>query len=231
LLQTGDAPARLGVSSRELYRSKDSGASWERLADGDFDAVYASDGADEVVVGADGVIYSSRDGFQWTRRYSGFASRNLRSVVYANGLFTAVGNNDSILQSGNVLPRLTGALQPGGLEITLRGETNRAYAIEVSSNLDSWHGVHVLTNTAAKPSLGIQEKRPRTLIPTQTHALSAKEFGIWLTCHRISAISGDHLSAVISTRYSFGFRKHNSNVFNMLVKNLPITSDIKCVCY
>ena len=47
----------------------------------------------------------------------------------------------------------------------------------------------------------------------------------------LAAISGGLLSAVISTRYSFGFRKHNSNVFNMLVKNLPITSDIKCVCY
>ena len=36
-----------------------------------------------------------------------------------------------------------------------------------------------------------------------------------------AAISGDLLSAVISTRYILGFRKHNPNVFNMLVQNLP----------
>jgi type IV secretory pathway TraG/TraD family ATPase VirD4 len=38
---------------------------------------------------------------------------------------------------------------------------------------------------------------------------------------RVSAISGDLLSAVISIRYILGFRKDNPNVFNMLVQNLP----------
>ena len=46
-----------------------------------------------------------------------------------------------------------------------------------------------------------------------------------------SAISGDLLSAVISTRYILGFRKDNPNVFNMLVQNLPHSSGIKCICY
>jgi hypothetical protein len=45
------------------------------------------------------------------------------------------------------------------------------------------------------------------------------------------AISGDLLSAVISTRYILGFRKDNPNVFNMLVQGLPIASGIKCICY
>ena len=34
-----------------------------------------------------------------------------------------------------------------------------------------------------------------------------------------SAISGDLLSAVISTRYIVGFRKDNPNVFNGLIQN------------
>jgi NAD(P)-dependent dehydrogenase (short-subunit alcohol dehydrogenase family) len=46
-----------------------------------------------------------------------------------------------------------------------------------------------------------------------------------------AASSGDLLSAVISTRYILGFRKDNPNVFNGLVKNLPIASGIKCICY
>ena len=37
--------------------------------------------------------------------------------------------------------------------------------------------------------------------------------------HDFSAISGDLLSAVISTRYILGFRKDNSNVFNRLIQN------------
>jgi len=119
----------------EAGLSPDLGLGWVAAGNGTF-----------VVVGDDGMIYSSRDGSHWTRRYSGFASRNLRGVVYANGLFTAVGNNDAILQSGNVLPRLNGALRPGGFEITLRGETNRAYAIEASTDLGVWQGVHALTN-------------------------------------------------------------------------------------
>jgi hypothetical protein len=39
-----------------------------------------------------------------------------------------------------------------------------------------------------------------------------------------AAISGDLLSAVVSTCYILGFRKDNPNVFNMLVQNLPHSS-------
>ena len=35
------------------------------------------------------------------------------------------------------------------------------------------------------------------------------------------AISGDLLSAVISIRYIFGFRKDNPNVFNSLIQSWP----------
>jgi hypothetical protein len=42
-----------------------------------------------------------------------------------------------------------------------------------------------------------------------------------LKAHKVPAISGDLLSAVISTRYILGFRKDNPNVFNRLVQNLP----------
>jgi hypothetical protein len=36
-----------------------------------------------------------------------------------------------------------------------------------------------------------------------------------------TAISGDLLSAVISTHYILGFRKDNPNVFNSLIQNRP----------
>ena len=37
----------------------------------------------------------------------------------------------------------------------------------------------------------------------------------------MAAISGDLLSAVISIRYIFGFRKDNPNVFNSLIQSWP----------
>ena len=41
------------------------------------------------------------------------------------------------------------------------------------------------------------------------------------TIAELPAISGDLLSAVISTHYIFGFRKDNPNVFNNLIQNWP----------
>jgi hypothetical protein len=38
-------------------------------------------------------------------------------------------------------------------------------------------------------------------------------------CRHKTAISGDLLSAVISIRYIFGFRKDNPNVFNSLIQS------------
>ncbi len=99
-----------------------------------------------LIVGYNGWIMTSSDAAHWSKRYSGFSSRNLRSVTYANGVFTAVGNNDTILQSESVLPRLTANLRSQGFEITLFGEANRAYIIQASTNLTSWSGVATLTN-------------------------------------------------------------------------------------
>jgi hypothetical protein len=42
-----------------------------------------------------------------------------------------------------------------------------------------------------------------------------------LRTYRQTAISGDLLSAVISIRYIFGFRKDNPNVFNSLIQSWP----------
>jgi hypothetical protein len=64
--------------------------------------------------------------------------------------------------------------------------------------------------------------------------MALHDFCSWLNeqCGRprLAAISGALLSAVISIRYILGFRKDNSNVFNMLVQNLPIASGIKYIC-
>jgi hypothetical protein len=48
--------------------------------------------------------------------------------------------------------------------------------------------------------------------------LAVKRRGVDITD---AAISGDLLSAVISTHYIFGFRKDNPNVFNNLIQNWP----------
>ena len=56
-------------------------------------------------------------------------------------------------------------------------------------------------------------------------------FAFTHTLHRgAPAISGGLLSAVISIRCIFGFRKDNSNVFNSLIQNWPHFNGIKCIC-
>ena len=59
---------------------------------------FASGGGAMVAVGAPGTIFSSTDGFTWTRRASG-TSEWIVNVAYGNGLFVAVGDNGRILRS------------------------------------------------------------------------------------------------------------------------------------
>lgn len=138
------SPAIILISSNGVNWTNTSPRGIESVA-AELDWVTVGNGT-FIVVGYDGVVLTSRDGFNWTRRYSGFNSRNLRSVVYAQGVFTIAANNDSILQSGNVLPRLTCSIMSDGFEIKLHGETNRTYLIETSTNLSTWIPSVSITN-------------------------------------------------------------------------------------
>ena len=51
-----------------------------------------------VVVGEDGIIFTSSDGNSWTERTSG-TSEDLYEVTYGNGLFVVVGENGTIITS------------------------------------------------------------------------------------------------------------------------------------
>jgi hypothetical protein len=59
--------------------------------------------------------------------------------------------------------------------------------------------------------------RPQTVFRTA----HGRRFEMFWILDPVAAISGDLLSAVISIRYIFGFRKDNPNVFNSLIQSWP----------
>jgi site-specific recombinase XerD len=70
-----------------------------------------------------------------------------------------------------------------------------------------------------------EERDPSILLKTEYKALLQVAGGntrdLAIVMLFLPAISGDLLSAVISMRYIFGFRKDNPNVFNSLIQSWP----------
>src|SRR6516164_4279904 len=81
--------------------------------------------------------------------------------------------------------------------------------------------------TVAAPSSRVVGPQPWPVpLPPRVQALLSPSLPKVLCCigvslYHPSAISGDLLSAVISTRYILVFRKDNPNVFNSLIQNWP----------
>jgi hypothetical protein len=91
-----------------------------------------------MAVGDYGWTVRSADGVHWISASSATVD-HLYSVVYANGMFLAVGANGAIEATPRPsAPRLEVALSPQGLELTLLGTAGKTYSIEVSTNLVDW---------------------------------------------------------------------------------------------
>ncbi len=101
------------------------------------DVVYG--GGRFMAVGDSGVMFTSGDGTNWIRRVTG-CGNDLRSVLYSEGSYYAVGNNETILQSAQVdaalhLGRSTAA---GAIRVEILAEPGRAYRLQGSANLTAW---------------------------------------------------------------------------------------------
>lgn len=104
-----------------------------------------------LAVGNTDSIFSSPDGLHWTRHSSG-VKPNLRGLCYADGRFTIVGNNETILQSALTLAFLSARRTSAGVELTLEGEPNQPYALQTSTDLKQWRHLLTLTNIAPAAS-------------------------------------------------------------------------------
>ncbi|MBI5385264.1 MAG: immunoglobulin domain-containing protein [Verrucomicrobia bacterium] len=102
-----------------------------------------------VAVGASGLIATSADAGIWTRHRTG-CQNDLRCSVYAEGYLTAVGNNETILQSdffGPPILRVRAVREGQGFEFSVDGEVGRAYRLQASDDLRHWEDVFHFTNT------------------------------------------------------------------------------------
>ena len=93
-----------------------------------------------VAVGGNGQVASSSDGQFWTLHPSG-CRNDLRMSVYANSRFWAVGNNETILQSGFAGPpvlKVRSLEGSGEFEFVVTGEEGAWYRLQASTDLADW---------------------------------------------------------------------------------------------
>ena len=100
-----------------------------------------------LAAGNGGLLATSPDGLRWTYRRT-FTHVSLRGGVYANGAFLVTGNNDVIIQS-DLRPRLFAQNPPAnsGLELLLRSESGLVHQLEVSTDLQNWSPLALVTNS------------------------------------------------------------------------------------
>ena len=129
--------AFFGVGSRGISFSPD-GTNWTtRLATLELEGILYIEGL-YIVGGAEGAIMTSTNGEDWVRRGSP-ATKSLRNIIYARGAVWAVGNNETILQSGQFRPYLTVGSGGPGIPITVRAEPGQTIYIERSTELIEWY--------------------------------------------------------------------------------------------
>jgi hypothetical protein len=134
-----------GVGSRGISFSPD-GTNWTiRLNTSELEGILYVEGI-YIAGGAEGAIFSSTNGVDWVRRGTP-ATKSLRNIIYARGCVWAVGNNETILQSGQFRPYLTVGSGGPGIPITVRAEPGQRIYIERSTELIEWY-------TLAAPTIG-----------------------------------------------------------------------------
>lgn len=104
-----------------------------------------------ILAGANGFLATSPDGVLWTR-HATRCQNDLRSIHYADGYLTAVGNNETILRSGFWGPPIlrVRTLGEDGFEFSVDGEEGRTYRLQASDNLRAWDDVFTFSNTEVR---------------------------------------------------------------------------------
>lgn len=92
-----------------------------------------------MAVGDNGIMFTSPDGTNWTRRVNP-SGNDLRSVLYSEGSYWVVGNNETILQSAQIDPALRIRRIPGSTDVALEllGESGLSHRLQGSHNFTDW---------------------------------------------------------------------------------------------
>ena len=96
-------------------------------------------GGQFIAVGQDGLMFTSTNGLDWLRRITP-SEHDLRAVIYAEGSFHIAGDNETLLQSGQIAPalRITRRASDGAVLLEIFAEAGRVCLLQGSSDLSHW---------------------------------------------------------------------------------------------
>ena len=149
----------------EIWTSKD-GLEWEKTAEvpaypGSAFSSIACGGGQFLAVGeiidqsySKRVSYRSSDGRKWAEQ----PDPGMSGIGFGNGIFVGVGG--SLTFSSGVIGKLEASVSPAGqVEGSITGVTGQTYAIQASTNLETWN---VLTNVAITNGMARFSETPAT---------------------------------------------------------------------
>lgn len=106
-----------------------------------------------ILAGNDGFILSSTNLVYW-ERHAPQTVENLHGIVFFNDRFVTIGNRGTILQSDYFVQpaRLAAFTAPGGIALSLTGETGVTYRVESTDHLPSPQWGNIGSVTLSQPT-------------------------------------------------------------------------------
>lgn len=145
----------LATANDGIILFSNDGLVWEQRYTGEYrnlrSATYAS--GTWALTCNEGFILTSTNAVDWVR-HAPQNTENLHGIVYLNGRFVTIGNRGTILQSDYFVPpaRLAAFAVPGGVSLSLTGETGVTYRVEASDELPANQWMNIGAFTLSQPT-------------------------------------------------------------------------------
>jgi hypothetical protein len=138
----------VAVGTSGAIVTSDDGELWTRRDLGTIGPLFGVGYGAGIYVAVGSGIVSSRDGTNWVMRPISTTSV-LRSVAYGDWSFVAVGDGATVLQSGSLVPRLTGKHAPeqGGFQVLAEGWVEAGSRLQATTAFGGWGDLLVSTNS------------------------------------------------------------------------------------
>jgi len=138
----------VAVGTSGAIVTSDDGELWTRRDLGTIGPLFGVGYGAGIYVAVGSGIVSSRDGTNWVMRPISTTSV-LRSVAYGDWSFVAVGDGATVLQSGSLVPRLTGKHAPeqGSFQVLAEGWVEAGSRLQATTAFGGWGDLLVSTNS------------------------------------------------------------------------------------
>jgi hypothetical protein len=139
----------VAVGPYRVVLTSSDGVSWTSIVPPDVLETVSYAAGMFVAAAANGRLYSSTDGVEWVRHETVTTSA-IRNLKFANGTLMAVGDNQTILQSGyfpTAFLRVRLPFTSEGFEFSVSAEPGRVYLLQASIDLVHWVDLLTFTNS------------------------------------------------------------------------------------